>query len=396
MKIPKIAKSVGQIDDDLVVAATAPVRAPRRSFIKWAIPVTAVVALVLIVASVLPMLLGGEDRPPVDLMPAGLDLSLGDLDRNYKDVALMGAESARDWPAEYMTVEEKHRTVIWALREYSCSGRTVDQAFLGSKLGKYLGFEVYSLAGMPEKRLIAIGLEGNYYVYRGDFSEKPDTLGELNDTYHLTDILRLSRFSTYEDGREKQYYALADDGYVMQVLASCRDAAVVQNSDGWSTAGKDYLSFTVTSDLLGVYKRAMYITADGYLWTNAFDYAYVYEIGTDAAQRIIAYATENGTPKEPEPYEYSLAGTLVKIEDGYAYIDDSVMCVDESEGMVFRVSTSDMRIRRCLAELEGKEGTLVVVTFRGGIDTQNGNLILGARSISGGILIEGDDVIVPE
>ena len=396
MKIPKIARSVGQIDDDLITAAAAePVCTARRPWGRWGVLAASVGAVTLIFALVLPMMLNGQEaQPPMDLMPAGIQLSLGDLDRNYKDVALMGAESARDWPAEYMTVAEKHRTVIWALREYRCSGRTVDQSFLGKKLGNYLGFEVYSLRGMPEKQLIAIGLDSNYYVYRGDFSDKPQTLGELDDLYHLTDILQLSRFSTYEKGREDKYFALTDDAYILEVLATCRDAAVVENSDGWSTAGKDYLSFTVTSDVLGVYKNAMYITTDGYLWTNVFDYAYVYEIGEDAAAEIIVYATENSTPKEMEPYEYSLAGTLVKVENGYVYIDDSVMCVDESEGMVFRVSTSDLRVRRCLAGLE--EGMLVVVTFRGGVITRDENLITGVTSISKGVLIEGDDVIVPE
>lgn len=396
MKIPKIAKSVGQIDDDLVVAASVPARASGRPFVKWAILAASLGAVILVSALVLPMMLNGQEQPPMDLMPEGIHLSLGDLDRNYKDVALMGTESAKDWPAEYMTVEEKHRSVIWALREYRCSGRTVGQAHLGKKLGKYLGFEVYSLVGMPEKQLIAIGLDGNYYVYRGDFSDKPQTLGELDDLYRLTDVLQLSRFSTYENGRMKEYFALHDDARILEILASCRNAVVVQNSDGWRTADRDYLSFTVTSDVLGVYKKAMYITTDGYLWTNVFDYAYVYEIGADAAAEIIAYATENSTPKDVEPYEYSLAGTLVKIEDGYVYIDDSVMCEDESEGMVFRVATSDLRVWRCLAELEGKEGTLVVVTFRGGIITRDGNLITGVTSISKGVLIEGDDVLMPE
>ena len=32
-----------------------------------------------------------------------------------------------------------------------------------------------------------------------------------------------------------------------------------------------YISFTITSEALGVYKHAMYITEDGYFWTNAFN-----------------------------------------------------------------------------------------------------------------------------
>ena len=66
--------------------------------------------------------------------------------------------------------------------------------------------------------------------------------------------------------------------------------------------------------------------------------------------------------------------------------------------MVFRVSTDDLRISRCLVEdLTGiRPGDLVVVTFRGGIDPNDGNLILDARSIDEGYLSEGGGVAVPE
>ncbi|MBO5756897.1 MAG: hypothetical protein J6S28_04305, partial [Clostridia bacterium] len=101
-------------------------------------------------------------------------------------------------------------------------------------------------------------------------------------------------------------------------------------------------------------------------------------------------ANAHKTPDEP--FEYRLAGTLTKIEDGYAYIDDSIMCVDPSEGMVFRVSTDDLRISRCLVEdLTGiRSGDLVVITFRGGIDPEDGNLILDACSIEEAYFSDGD------
>ena len=187
----------------------------------------------------------------------------------------------------------------------------------------------------------------------------------------------------------------ADDDYIIEVLASCRNAKVYADSDHWQ-GSEPYISFTVTSDALGVYKKAMYITEDGYLWTNVFEYAYIYEIGTEAASKIIAYAMENSVEKPMEPYEYRLAGTLVKIEDGYAYIDDSIMCVDESEGMVFRVSLADIRVRRCIEYAGVGVGDLVVVTFRGGIDLEDGNLILDARSIDEAILTDDGGAAVPE
>ena len=84
------------------------------------------------------------------------------------------------------------------------------------------------------------------------------------------------------------------------------------------------------------------------------------------------------------------------IEDGYAYIDDSIMCVNEDEGMVFRVSLADIRVRRCIEYAGVGVGDLVVVTFRGGIDLADGNLILDARSIDQASLTENGDAVVPE
>lgn len=44
----------------------------------------------------------------------------------------------------------------------------------------------------------------------------------------------------------------------------------------------------------------MYVTVDGYLWTNAFNYQYLFNIGEDAASKIIKYAKENSTEAEYE------------------------------------------------------------------------------------------------
>ena len=50
----------------------------------------------------------------------------------------------------------------------------------------------------------------------------------------------------------------------------------------------------------GVYKGVFRVTEDGYIWTNVFDYAYLFRIGREAAERIFSYAAENGIEAEPE------------------------------------------------------------------------------------------------
>lgn len=401
MKIPKFVHTLGQIDDDLITAAAAPAKGARRPWVKWTVLAAGLAAVIVAGMIVLPMLLGGDDDLPVDNIPVGEVVSFGDLDRHYKDQDAVGQEGAFEWPEEYLTVLEKHRQIIWSFREYQTNTVSVRADHLGDRLGDYLGYEVRAIKGVDPKHAIALKIDGTYYNYRRSveaYSDQPETLGELFDLYHLSELLELDRFTAYENKFDsKGHYALTDDAYILEVLASCREAKMIEDTELRYDTPEEYLSFTISSDRLGVRKAVLYITKDGYLRTNLFAYAYVYEIGKEAAGKITDYAMENSVEKQPEPYEYRLAGTLVKVEDGYAYIDDSIMCVNPAEGMIFRVSTEDMRIRRCLEyERAGVDvGDLVVVTFRGGIAVEDGNLILDARSITEAYLSNGD-AYVPE
>lgn len=397
MKIPKIAEAMGEIDADLVSASAKERREAKKPWVKWSVLTAACLCVVLLAGMIAaPMMLGGDDVLPQG--NGGKVVSLGDIERNYKKQDVAGQELAIGWPDKYLSPHEKHWSVLWDFRNYVSSEVMVQPEHLGEKLGQYLDFEICSIQNMPKEYAIAVGYQGQYYTYRfrDDLDQMPATLGELFDYYNLADVLELSRFSTVENKYNPTgYYALTDDAYIIETLASCRDAKLYVAEDGkaWEQSN-EYLSFTVTSDALGVYKRAMYITKDGYLWTNVFEYAYIYEIGTETAGKIIEYAMANSTPKAMEPYEQYIAGTLIKVEDGYAYIDDSVMCVNPDEGMIFRVSTDDIRIARWLAAFV-QVGDFVVVKFRGGIAVEDGNLILDARSIEQASLVNGD-AVVPE
>ena len=425
MKIPKIVHTFGQIDDDLVAAAAAPVRKSQRRWVKWTVLAASLGLVILAGAIALPMLLGGDDVLPgieqtdteqnvieqtekpqsqtaqPQVTPPEMlkgTVAFSDLNRNYKKQDAVGQELAIEWADEYLTPHERHWSIIWDLRNYVSGGVMVQPEHLGEKLGDYLDFEIRSLRGMPEEYAIAVGYQGTYYTYRyrDDLDQMPGTLGELFDKYNLAMALELNRFSTVINKYETTgYYGLTDDAYIIETLASCRDAALYVSEDGkeWEQSD-EYLSFTVTSDALGVYKRVFQITKDGYLRTNVFEYAYIYEIGTEVAGKIIDYAMANAAERAMEPYENRLAGTLIEIKDGYAYIDDSIMCENESEGMIFRVSTEDIRIARWLNSFV-EVGDFVVVEFRGKIDLDNGNLVLDARSIQTASLVHGD-AIVPE
>ena len=381
MKIPKIAEAMGEIDADLVSASAKERREAKKPWVKWSVLTAACLCVVLLAGMIaVPMMFGGDQELPQG--NSGKVVSFGDIERNYKKQDVVGQELAIGWPDKYLSPHEKHWSVLWDFRNYVSSEVMVQPEHLGEKLGQYLDFEIRSIQNMPKEYAIAVGYQGQYYTYRfrDDLDQMPATLGELFDYYNLADVLELSRFSTVENKyKPTGYYALTDDAYIIETLASCRDAKqyVAEDGKAWE---------------LGVYKRAMYITKDGYLWTNVFEYAYIYEIGTETAGKIIEYAMANSTPKALEPYEQYIAGTLIKVEDGYAYIDDSVMCVNPDEGMIFRVSTDDIRIARWLAAFV-QVGDFVVVKFRGGIAAEDGNLILDARSIEQASLVNGDAVI---
>ena len=138
----------------------------------------------------------------------------------------------------------------------------------------------------------------------------------------------------------------------------------------------------------------MYITEDGYFWTNAFNGAYLYRIGTDAAKAIIDYAVDNAVPGEFVPYMHRLAGTITEIGDGYILVDDSILCADPAEGMVFKILTEDIRLRRCLEYPVGHitPGEFVMISFTGSVE--EGNVISQGYHISPAFLSENGDVLV--
>ena len=139
----------------------------------------------------------------------------------------------------------------------------------------------------------------------------------------------------------------------------------------------------------------LYISADGYLSTNIFDWAYTFNIGEKAATDIISYARKNAVKAAYEPYTYSLAGTLTEIGDGYIIVDDSILCSNEKDGMAFKVLTSDVRISRCIDFQKIETGSVVVIQFTDPIHIDNGNIVSDAISMTQGTIMDGN-VSVPE
>ena len=397
MKTPRISDSIGNLPEDLVNGAVTYKRtSKKKSFIKWGSIAACFMVMVMAAALIVPMFNSGDP------------ISIGGIDRDYKGV-ISGSEGDIEFPWEYKLTYEKFYTVKYNGNDYRTRTRAINESLLGEVLGTCTAqgvdsytdktytetFNVRKIKGVSEERMIAVGMDNEYYVYFNDEVKCPATFGELLDAYNLSETLPLVKFSVNEGYKEKGYYQITDDEYIWQVLSECRNAEFYAENDKWDRADRNYLSFTATSEELGVYKRVFYITEDGYVSTNVFNYSYVYYIGEDAANKIITHAKSNATEAEREQYEYTLAGTITEIGDGYILLDDTVLCKDKNDGMVFKVLTEDLIIRRYLECTNIKVGDTVAVKFQTEIVLGEDNTVSGAISMYKGKVIDSG-MEVPE
>ena len=395
MKTPRIANAIGYIDDDLVADA-AECRKNKRPWLKWGSIAACFAVLLIAGAAILPSLFGGNVTP-------------GETDGRYRDDNILADESAIVWPWEYLTVYEKYASVEIDGIEYYGKGSAVSEALVGESIGNYTlagydeinngkkytaGFEVYKLQNIAQSQFVTVKMEDSYYVFKNSEYAPPTTFGELMETVDLSKIVELSSFSENGNSPSGSHFVLNNDDYIWEVLADCKSAVFVED-ESWTVGDRGYLSFTITSDALGIYKVALYVTEDGYLWTNAFDWQYLFNIGGDAAGKIIKYAKENSIEAEYEAYRNSVTGTIVEITEEYILVDDSILCRNPADGITYKVLLNDLRISRYVDHGIVKAGDTVQISYEGEIDEANANTIAGAISASQAIISNGD-VTIPE
>lgn len=397
MRGHEMLDAIENLNPAYIEAAAEKPKAKKAGWLKWGAMAACLAVVVIAGISMLP----GSNT---------VQTSIGGVMREYKNASVASSEVAIEWPWEYKTLYERFSTIIYDGREYTVKtiGLAADESVIGEKLGVGEGvgydvyteqeyrqnFDVWQIDGISEDLMIAADMDGQFYTFKYDEYVPPATLGEVLDNYSLSQTLALNHFAVYEDGKETGYYSLSDDDYIWQALADCRDAQFVEDGAG-GRISKDRITFTATSEALGVFKRGFYISADGYVDTNIFDWAYTFYIGEDIAADIISYVQENAVKAEREPYTYSLSGTLTEIGDGYILVDDSILCADEDDGMVFKVLTSDLRISRCIDYQKIGTGSIVVVSFTDPVNVEDGNIVTGAVSMAKGYLSD-DGVAVPE
>ena len=395
MKQTRISDAIGYLDGDLVSeAATYRKSRAKVRALRWS--ALAACLSVIVMATVLMI--------PKTTVDAAY---VGGIERYYENIVQAGEAGYYVFPWEYRTVSERFTEIEFS-GVYHSRNESIREALLGETLGTCTAkgwdtytdkiytdtFTVREIKGVSSEYMVAVGMEGTYYVYLKQTERAPDTLGELIALYGLKDNLRLEQYSAYENSTKKGYFRMKDGADVMALLCEYAEAPAWHEAGTQSRISGTYISFTATSESLGLYKHVFGVTADGYISTNIFEYGYVYYIGEEAASRIIAYVKANSEETESEPYEYTLAGTLTEIGEGYLFIDDSILCKNPKDGLVFRVPTDDIRIRRSVELGRIKEGDVVVVRFRTLIDPET-LIVSEALGIDVGYLSDGY-VAVPE
>ena len=327
--------------------------------------------------------------------------------RDYKeDTFISHTDIAIEWPWEELEPFEQYTKVTIDGTDYYASYGaynivlSLDEAQIGESIGSYeaegydsyaeqthrLPVEVYRITGIDPEHMIAVQIEEQVYPFSAEEAKQPETLGELFDTYSLPENLRFAKYAECKGYEEGEYFELNDDEPIYEILRQCASAPK-DPSDMIDLSEKEYISFTATSNALGVYKKVVYVTKDGYFWTNIFGPGYTYRIGEEAAERILSYAGENSVKAEPETYLHSVSGIVTEKAETFFLLDDSILCKDPEKGMVFKVSTEDLRIRRA-ADHSIEAGDAAVVYFTDRIDTENENLVMGATEVIEGTLTE--------
>ena len=329
-------------------------------------------------------------------------------DGRYKSFTLQGQEStAIIWPWEYQTVAERYSTITVNDIEYVNTGHKVSETMLKSTLGTFdvsgydeikeeshvISAEAYELNDVAASRILAAKLEDGYYAFRNFEYLPAGTLGELLDQANLPKLINLNWFEERGKDSKDKRFVLNDASCLWNVLTTeCREAKFIEDQS-WMAQKREYLGFSISSEALGIDNVALYVTGDGYLWTNAFGWQSLYDIGEEAAGEIIQNCREHCTEIEAQPFSNAVIGTVTEITEEYFLVDDAVLCKDPKDGITYKVLLNDLRISRYVQMNLIKAGDMVEVLYRGQIDEENDHAIREATYASKVTIIDGEAII---
>ncbi len=409
MKKKRISDAISNINESIIEESALyqqPKTAKRSVLIKRTVAFAA--CLVLVLGSVIVF---------TKLFNNTTTVSIGGITREYRmNKTVYFESSAIVWPRKYLKIQNQYNFLKYNGIEYNLhSGNAVDKSRIGDSLGTVTAygydetdngkmytrdFEIFKIKDSKTDYFIAVLMEGEYYMFGQNEFNPPETLGKLINDFNLTENIELKYFETYTNYKgdiNSNYFSTENGEKIWELLLKCGNTPYLdEDVDLWLRGEREFTSFTVTLEAFNIYNRFMYITSDGYIETNLFDYAYVYYIGKDAATEIIECAKKNAVKdeKERKPHNYSVVGTVTEIGKDYFLVDDSVLCKNENDGITFRIDATDLIVWRYIDSGHLKVGDIVSVDFFDEVDTENGNLIKDAYNISTSVSIQDDKSIL--
>lgn len=429
MKPEQLIDAIGGIDSRYIEEAGT--RKRRRSSARWLHPIAAAACLALLVGVGLPFLprrtatAGGAGTSEELLSPEkGTSYYLHELRQLWgerklsKGMTVHGLAIIKPW--ESLSDLERYRTLRLGDATYVSRFRTVSLEYIGEYLGDGEGigeesglgpsnkehrcsFQVFQIKDLDPEDFVAVSMEGEFVVFSYDYhdgSNRPATLGEAWERLNLPATVDLSYFSVGQGYSDKSYYTCADDTLLWQLLSTCRDLPTLGYEEGrgfrLDLSKREYISFSIVSERLGIYKYGMYITKDGYLDVPFPAFSCCYEIGEELAARLIEAAMAEAAETEQIPYRSSIASIVTEVGEDYLIVDDTSMCEDPSDGRSFRILINTQKMRHLVANDRVKVGHAILVEFEGKVLIDEEYVIDSAVALYHGTLTDDGVIVILE
>ena len=320
--------------------------------------------------------------------------------RERNENQYMSTENWIEWGWEELTDAERYTemefdgktyammgTIKNHLGEWLASGEAYGYDFNEGNARHSIPCEIYALTFSPTHHVVAVQFTGQSEVYRFEWKkpyDPPATFGELLSDYNLplSEMISLTSPGYQTAGTSwPSKYALsdADSDAIWEILKECENAPLNSNYNYRYNARTD-ISFSITSEILGIQGRPFVVNQDGYILANLEQYAYKFYIGADTAQEIIDYVLTHMTGPVPSAQPYEIVGVVTEIGDGYIKVDDSIMMKDPSEGLVFTITTEKKQLSRVVEHLL-RVGSHVAVSYDGRVNEENPLLVETATNI---------------
>lgn len=343
---------------------------------------------------------------------------------NYKAFSLATRDSMIYFDWDCQSIAKQFSDVTYNNTEYSLRNSyhnedmKVSSSLVGEKLADYtaevreyetgithtMDCTLYEIAGVDPARFLAVQYAGeknadDYYVFHQKEFNPPATLGEFITSLNLTETLPLIKFSynTYDDyySRERisetHGLSLEDSKVVWDMISEYASAGTRTNEEHGYKDNR--ITFSATSEALGLYNRSFALVADGYLSTNIDDYGYDYYLGEEAVAEIREYILAHKT-EPPKDRIDSIYGVVTEIEEDYLKIDDTILMINPENGLTFTVYAKDnTTVKSYLMSGQLEIGDHIEILHRG-ISPDEPTIIRTAfHLVSGRFVFEEDESV---